>query len=402
MSPSIENTKLSKGLLFIMTTAVFATIANLNYNQPLLPFMGKTLAVDAGSLGWIPFASQLGYAVAILLISPLGDRTDRRGLIRNLSCTLVLGLLITYFASSFWMLVVATFFVGLSANITQQILPFAASLVTDECRGAVISTLMTGLTAGILVSRALSGIIAEHLGWRAVFLFAAVVAAVIGVLLQCFLPRSQPTASLSYPKLLGSMFTMVKTQPLLREASITGALWFAAFNALWATLAIHVTSEPFNYSVQQAGLFGFVGMAGLVGAKASGLWVNRFGARFLITAGLMLVLLGFGVLVLCGDHLAGLILGILLLDIGVFGSQIPNQVRIFSIDPKAQSRLNAVYMLFYFVGASLGSVLGVKVMGEAGWLGLSFFGLSLALLALIYHLLQGRRPCRRWGASNSL
>ncbi|MGZ0706857.1 MFS transporter [Coraliomargarita sp. W4R53] len=382
---------MSKGLLFIMTTAVFATIANLNYNQPLLPFMGDSLGVDEGSLGWIPFASQIGYAVSILLISPLGDRTDRRGLIRNLSFTLVLGLLITYFAGSLWMLVAATFLVGLSANITQQILPFAASLVEPERRGAVISTLMTGLTAGILVSRALSGIIAQHLGWRAVFLFAAVVAAAIGLLLHRFLPSSRPTASLSYPRLLSSMFTMVKTQPLLREAAITGALWFAAFNALWATLAIHVTDAPFDYSVQQAGMFGFVGMAGLVGAKVSGLWVNRVGSRFLITVGLLLVLSGFSVLVIWGNHLAGLIVGILLLDIGVFGSQIPNQVRVFSIDPKAQSRLNAVYMLFYFIGASLGSVIGVKIMGEAGWVGLSLFGLVLTLLALAYHYQRGRR-----------
>jgi predicted MFS family arabinose efflux permease len=391
MSSTIENTKLSRGLLFIMTAAVFATIANLNYNQPLLPSMGESLGVDPGSLGWIPFASQLGYAVSILLISPMGDRADRRQLIRNLSLGLVFGLLLTYFASSLSMLVVATFLVGLSANITQQILPFAATLVEPERRGAVISTLMTGLTAGILVSRTLSGVIAQHLGWRSVYIFAAAVAAVIGLLLYIFLPSSRPTASLSYPRLLSSMYTMVKTQPLLREAAITGALWFAAFNALWATLAIHVTSAPLNYSVQQAGMFGFVGMAGLIGAKLSGLWVNRVGARFLITLGLLLILLGFSVMVFWGEHLAGLIIGILLLDIGVFGSQIPNQVRVFSIDPKAQSRLNAVYMLFYFIGASCGSVIGVKVMGETGWLGLTIFGLLLTLLALAYHSWFGSR-----------
>lgn len=391
MSSTIESTRLSRGLLFIMTAAVFATIANLNYNQPLLPSMGESLGVEQGSLGWIPFASQIGYAAAILFISPMGDCFDRRQLIRNLSLGLVLGLLMTYFASSLWMLVVATFLVGLSANITQQILPFAATLVEPERRGAVISTLMTGLTAGILVSRTLSGVIAQHLGWRSVYIFAAAIAAVIGLLLYIFLPSSRPTASLSYPRLLSSMFTMLKTQPLLREAAITGALWFAAFNALWASLAIHVTSAPFNYSVQQAGMFGFVGMAGLVGAKLSGLSVNRVGVRFLISLGLLLVLLGFTIMVFWGDSLVGLILGILLLDIGVFGSQIPNQVRVFSIDPKAQSRLNAVYMLFYFIGASCGSVIGVKVMGEAGWLGLTIFGLILTLLALAYHFWHSTR-----------
>tara|TARA_R100000027_G_scaffold67263_1_gene65285 strand:- start:7019 stop:8188 length:1170 start_codon:yes stop_codon:yes gene_type:complete len=373
-----------------MTTAVFATVANLYYNQPLLPSMGESLNVEEGSLGWIPFASQLGYAAAILFISPLGDGTDRRYLIRNLSIALVVGLLGMYFSGSLWVLVGATFLVGLSANITQQLLPFASSLAGPERRGAVISTLMTGLTAGILVSRTLSGFIAEHWGWRSVFLFAAGIAAVMGILLYVFLPSSRPSASLSYPRLLGSMVTLVRTQPLLREAAITGALWFAAFNALWATLAIHVMGEPFDYSVQQAGMFGFVGMAGIIGAKVSGRLVNRMGARFLISTGIILVVVGFSVMVLWGNSLPGLITGILLMDIGVFGAQIPNQVRVFSIDPKAQSRLNAVYMLFYFVGASLGSVLGVKMMGAMGWTGLSLLGVALGAIAFIHHWWKGR------------
>ena len=382
---------LNTGVILMMAIAVCATVANLYYNQPLLPLMGDAMGIDESNLGLIPFASQMGYAAAILLISPLGDVMRRKTLISLLSVGLTLGLLGIYFSNSLWMLVIATFFVGISANITQQIIPFAASLSAPENKGKVISTIMTGLTLGILLSRTVSGTIAEVFDWRTVYLFAAITSVVIGGLLYIVLPNPKPSAKMSYPALIVSMFTLVKKQPLLREAAITGALWFAAFNALWATLALHVSNEPFSYSVQQAGLFGFVGMAGIVGAKLSGRLVNKLGSNLLISMSLLFVLLGFVVMAIWGNSLAGLVVGILLLDIGVFGAQIPNQVRIFSIDPQAQSRINAVYMLFYYLGASFGSAVGVKVMAELDWSGLTTMGVTLALSALAFHQFKNRK-----------
>lgn len=385
-----DQQSLSAGVIWVMTIAVCATVANLYYNQPLLPLMGSSIGIDSSDLGIIPFASQIGYAAAILFISPLGDVMRRKSIIGLLSISLTLSLFGIYGANSFWMLVLAMFIVGLSANITQQIIPFAASLVEPKNKGKVIATIMTGLTVGILLSRTVSGTIAEYFDWRTVYLFAAFISMVIGFLLFAVLPNPKPAAKLAYPKLILSMFTLFKTQPLLREASVTGALWFAAFNGLWATLAIHVTDEPFALSVQQAGLFGFVGMAGIVGAKVSGQLIEKWGAKKLITLGLTFVLSGFIVMGIWGDSVIGLVIGILLLDIGVFGSQISNQVRIFSIDPKAQSRINAVYMLFYYLGAALGSAIAVKVMASAGWLGLVMFGATLALAGLCFHIFKNR------------
>jgi predicted MFS family arabinose efflux permease len=381
---------IGRGLMLLMATAVSATAATIFYNQPLLPDMGATLGLSTAQIGLIPSASQLGYAAAILLISPLGDVMDRRSLIRYLSVVLTLALLAIYFAPNLPVMVAGCFVMGLGANITQQLIPFASSLSTPETRGKVIATLMTGLTIGILLSRTLSGTVAEHLGWRSVFLAAAVISTVIGLLLNRHLPSSTPSAKMKYPQLIGSMFTLFKQHRLLRESAITGALWFAAFNAMWATLAIHVMDAPLSYSVQQAGLFGFVGLAGIFGAKLSGRLVNTVGPRRLITAGLVLVVLAFAVLALWRNSLAGLVVGIVLIDLGVFGAQIANQVRVFSIDPAAQSRMNAVYMLCYYVGAAGGSAIGVKVMSLAGWPGLAGFGLLLALLGLAHHLWQPR------------
>lgn len=383
-----QKTPLNNQLLFVMATAIAATAANLYYNQPLIPSIGKSLGLNENVLGFIPSASQIGYAMAIFFISPLGDVMNRKKLIGNLSILLVVSLLGVYFAPNFGVLVAATFLVGLGANITQQLLPLGTSLTTPENKGKVVATLMTGLTTGILLSRTISGFVAEHFGWRMVFLGAAIVAAIIGVVLQKVLPSNQPTAKLSYPKLLGSMYTLVKTKPLLRDAAFVGALWFAAFNAMWATIAIHLMEPPFSYSVQQVGLLGFVGAAGIFGAKLAGKWVDKIGTRKVMMVSISLVLISFVIMALGQNSIAALCIGIVVLDLGVFGSQIPNQVRVFSVDDKAQSRANAVYMLFYYLGASLGSALGVSVISKYGWTGLTLFGFALAAIALSYHLLK--------------
>lgn len=391
MNSQDTNATISGKLLFLMAATISATAANLYYNQPLLPSIGAALGIDGQNLGLIPSSTQIGYAAAIFFISPLGDRYDRKMLIRYLSMTLVLGLVATYFASSLLPLIVAGFVVGLSSNITQQLLPLASSLTAPENRGKVISTLMTGLTVGILVSRTISGTISEYFGWRAVYLFAAVLAAIFGVLLMMYLPKTKPTSDLSYPKLLASMLALLKKHAVLRDAAVTGGLWFAAFNALWATLAIHVGDSPFNYTAQQAGMFGVIGLAGTISAKVAGRLVDKHGSNRLISLGLLLVLSGFAVFAIWGDTLIGMIIGVILIDLGVFGSQIPNQVRIFAIDPKAQSRINAIYMLCYYLGGAIGSAVGVRVISVAGWSGLTLFGLTVVVVAFIYHLLRNKK-----------
>lgn len=379
---------LSKSLLFLIAISIAATVSNLYYNQPLLPAIGTSMGINDIYLGYIPSASQLGYAVAILFISPLGDTMNRKLLISYLSITLTIALFSIYLAPNFLTLLIATFMVGLSANITQQLIPLVASLSKPEEKGKNIATVMMGLTIGILLSRTISGSIAEYFGWESVFLVAAIVAIIIAVLLNRILPNNKASVSLPYFKLIKSMFELIKIHAVLRQAAITGFLWFTAFNALWATLAIHVMGDTFSYSVQQAGLFGFVGLAGIFGAKISGKFINDMGANRLITIALTFIITGFLIMFLFGDSLIGLVIGILLVDLGVFGAQIPNQFRIFSIDPKAQSRMNAVYMLFYYLGAAIGSILGVKVISTFNWQALTIFAGILSLIAIIYHLIK--------------
>ncbi|WP_223417930.1 MFS transporter [Shewanella inventionis] len=265
-----HNETLSQGRLLLMSSAVSATGANLYYNQPILPNIGAELGLTGGQLGVVPAAGQIGYAAALLFLSPLGDTLPRKRLIAILSVLLVLSSLVAFSSSGFIALVIACFIISLSANITQQLIPFAASLSTPENKGRVIGTLMTGLTVGILLSRTLSGFVGEQFGWRAVFLMSACIATLFGVLLTVFLPTNTPTIKIPYFKLVASMATLFKQHAILRASAFTGALWFASFNALWATLALHVSESPFHYNAQQAGLFGVIALAGVIGAKVSG------------------------------------------------------------------------------------------------------------------------------------
>jgi predicted MFS family arabinose efflux permease len=374
---------LSTGRLLLMSSAVSATAANLYYNQPILPKIGAELGLTSEQLGAVPAAGQIGYAVALLFLSPLGDTLPRRRLIAILSVMLVLSSFVAFTASSLVALVVACFAIGLSANITQQLIPFAASLSTPETKGKVIGTLMTGLTVGILLSRTLSGFIGEQFGWRAVFMMSASIAMVFGVLLYAFLPTNTPTTKIPYLKLVASMATLIKQHATLRTSALTGALWFASFNALWATLALHVSESPFNYNAQQAGMFGVIALAGVIGAKVSGSLVSKFGSRNMISMALVIITAGFVISGLFADTLAGLIVGIILIDLGVFSAQVSNQVRVFSIDPQAQSRINGIYMLGYYLGGAFGSFLGIQAFERADWMGVVGFSIAVVILSFI-------------------
>lgn len=383
MSKPEPSQPLSRFILLLMTTAVGATAANLYYSQPILPLIADEFNLTHSQLGSIPALTQFGYAFALLFISPLGDSIARRRLIGVLSCLLVISCGFAVIAPNLPALLVAVFLIGVSANITQQLIPFAASLVSPENKGATLGTLMMGLTIGILLSRTLSGAVGEHFGWRSVFIMSALFAAIFGALLHTFLPTNKPQAHLRYWPLIKSALSLFIQHKSLQVFTLSGALWFASFNALWATLAIYVSDAPFNYNAQEAGLFGVIALAGVIGAKASGKWVNTLGSKKLVLIALALGAAGFAITGLFSGSLASLIMGIILIDFAIFSAQVANQVRVFSIDPAAQSRINGIYMLGYYTGGALGSVVGVQAFGLYQWPGVVLVSIVLMSLSAI-------------------
>jgi len=288
-------------------------------------------------------------------------------------------------------LAIASYAVGATTVVPQLIIPFAASMAGDHERGQVIGTVMSGLLIGILLARTASGFISAHLGWQAIYWIAAVMMIALAVVMRFALPFDRPRSSMSYPHLLRSLWQLARREPILRETSLIGGLVFGAFSAFWVALAFFLETPPYHYGSDVAGLFGLVGVAGALAASFVGRLADKMDARRTTGIAVGIVVVSFALFWLTGHFLWGLILGVILLDLGMQSIQVSNQTRVYSLNPHERNRLNSVYMVSYFIGGSFGSLLGSYGWSIAGWTGVCAVGGILLVAALGIYAVNSRR-----------
>ena len=362
-----------------------ASVATIYYNQPLLLDISQAFHVSHGRGGIVAVATQLGYAAGILLFVPLGDVVERRRLILQLFAAVSLALAIAGLAPSFWILVGASVAIGMTASVTHIMLPLAPELAGPGQGGRAVGTVMTGLLLGVLLGSTASGAVAEALGWRMVFLLAAVSTGAFVPLLWRRLPALPQTAPLSYGAALRSLWDLAREQPVLREASIIGFLAFASFIAFWTNLAFFLGSPHYHLGAAAAGSFGLLGAAGATIAAPAGRLADRYGSRRILALALALMSAGYAILWIFGYRIAGLIAGVITLDIAQQAMQISNQTRIFALSRAARSRINTVYMIVFFLGGALGSALSAAAWSRWQWSGVCAWGLAMSALAWLRH-----------------
>ena len=368
-------------LLPFLGLACGVGVSNIYYNQPLLLEMAHSLHADHSQMGTVAVATQIGYSIGILAFVPLGDVIERRGLMVRLFAGVAVSALLAALAPNLATLLAASIAIGLTAAVTHVVVPIAPELAEDEERGRAVGTVMTGLLLGVLLARSVSGWIAYFFGWRAVFIFAAASNAAFVPLLLRKLPKLPPHKPLPYSQALRSLWTLIRTQPLLRESAVLGGLAFAAFSAFWTTLIFLLGSKHYHLGAGTAGSFGILGTTGALIAPIAGRVADRRGSRAVVTLGLSLLSLGFCILWLLGYHILGLVLGVIVLDLGAQANQIANQTRIFGLEPGARGRINTIYMTMYFLGGSLGSLFSTMAWARWGWGGVCALGLGLLGLA---------------------
>lgn len=378
-------------LIFLFAVSAGLSVASLYYSQPMLGVLASDIGASAQSIGLVPTLTQLGYAIGILLLAPLGDRHDRRRIILFKGTLLAIALLAAGFASSIGTLLAASLAIGLTATLAQDIVPAAATLAPEAQRGKVVGTVMTGLLLGILLSRVVSGFVAEAVNWRAVFIGAAIGIVAVGFALRRHLPRFAPTTQIAYGALLASLATLWQSHGSLRRAALAQGLLSAGFSAFWSTLALLLHGAPFHLGSAVAGAFGLAGAAGALAAPLAGHWADRHGPEALARIGSGLTAFSFAALALSvtlspGVQLTLLALGAIGFDLGVQASLIAHQTLIYRIDPAARSRLNAVLFVVMFIGMAGGAVLGNLLLVTGGWLAVMLFATTAALAAFILRL----------------
>jgi predicted MFS family arabinose efflux permease len=394
-------------------------VSTIYFNQPLLVEMGKTYGAPAGRVMFVAGATQVGYALGLLLFVPLGDVLERRALMMRMYAAVIVALLLVSLAPTLAWLIAGSALLGLVASVTHIVLPIAPDLVSDQERGRAIGRVMMGLLLGILLARTFAGWVSKlpalfvHApnifpkgafwvtdGWRYVFVIAALVNVAFLVLLGRVMPKLPPKQALRYSEAMRSLWTLVRTQPLLRESCTIGALVFASFSCFWTTLAFLLFSH-YRLGAGFAGSCGLVGAAGALVAPVAGKLADKRGTRWVITAGITVLAFSYAVL-WAGEweqsslsfamHIAVLLIGVILLDVGAQLTQVGNQTRIFGLVPSARSRLNTVYMTVYFAGAAGGSVLSTIAWERWKWNGVCILALGLIGLAGLRHALGSRVP----------
>ena len=379
-------TGVSTSLAWLFAIASGLSVANVYYAQPLLDALARDFGISHAAVGGVITATQLGCALALLFLVPLGDRVDRRRLMAMQMLALTSALIAVGMAQSTLALLAGMLAVGLLGTaMTQGLIAYAASAAAPHEQGRVVGTAQGGVFIGLLLARVFAGGVSDLAGWRGVYFCAALLMLGIAIPLWRRLPILPPASrTLSYPRLLASMLTLLRQEKVLQVRGMLALLMFAAFNIFWSALVLPLSAPPYNFSHTLIGAFGLAGVVGALAAARAGQWADRGYARRTSGLALLMLLLAWWPLSLMEVSLWALVMGIVLLDLGGQALHVTNQSLIFRTRPDAHSRLVGLYMMFYAVGSGLGAISTTVTYARFGWQGVCTLGASVSLLALVF------------------
>lgn len=384
--------RLNRGLVILLTIAAGLAIGNLYWAQPLLVQIADSLDVAVADSGLLITATQVGYALGILFIVPLGDILPRRKLIATVMGLATLSLLACGSSPTFLILAFALSALGITTVSGQIIVPMARDLADPKEQGHVVGTIAAGIMLGILVARTLSGLVADYLGWRSIYFVATGLNLILMLILWRALPRLGPKEKASYPKLIGDVFkAVVQYRPLKWILINNGIVFGVVFNLFWTSITYLLSAEPFGFNTFQIGLVSIAGITGAIASFGVGALQDR-GWGVPATGAFILVSLGSMVLALfSGTSLVLIIIVAAIYSLGVQGVGILNQTRAMALDPAKSSRLNTIFVFNNFVCGALGSAASGFIWAWAGWLGICIAAIAVLAIAFLSWLISRTR-----------
>lgn len=377
---------MSRSLVLLFSAASGLSVANVYYAQPLLDALALDFHIGHAAIGGVVTATQVGCALALLLLVPLGDHLERRHLMLAQLAALVAALGIVSLSRSTTVLMAGMLGIGfLGTAMTQGLIAYAASAAAPHERGRVVGAAGSGVFVGLLLARVFAGGVSDLAGWRGVYVCSAVMMLVLALPLWRHLPRlAVEPNGMSYPRLVASMVELLRKDRVLRIRGVLAMLMFATFNIFWCALVLPLSAPPHDFSRTVIGAFGLAGAAGALAAAHAGQWADRGHGQRTSAAALAVLLLAWWPLSMMEKSLGALVLGIVLLDLGGQALHVTNQSMIFRTRPDAHSRLISLYMLFYAVGSGLGAISTTTTYAYAGWHGVCLLGTAVSLLALLF------------------
>jgi predicted MFS family arabinose efflux permease len=371
----------SPWLVFALAIACGATVANIYYAQPLIGPISQSLGLDISAAGLIVTTLQIGYVAGLFFLVPLGDLVENKRLILILLGGLIFSLIAATLATRPWIFVACSLLLGLTATATQVIVPMAGHLAPERIRGKTVGTVVSGLLFGILLARPVSTLIGGEFGWRVMYDISAAIMCATLVMLVFVLPRRNPTPGMSYARLIGSLWHLLITEPVLQRRALYQAFLFGAFTLFWTSLPLLLQAPPFSLEHLALSAVMLSGVAGAFVAPYTGHLADRGHSRRITGIAIALVALAFVLTWLWGaSSVAIFVIAGIALDAGVQANLVIGQRAIFSLHPDIRSRLNALYLAVSFLGGALGSALSGYAVAHGGVATFSMIGLGFALV----------------------
>lgn len=384
-------------LIAFIALAAGVAISNNYALLPALPAVARTFNVPLTTMGLVAGSMQVGYMAGIVLLVPFGDKVSPARIVSWQFAVLAIALMAAAYSPTLPALAIAGCLIGAMATNAVHLSAVAFRTSLPQSRGRAVGTVGTGVSAGILLSRFVGGLISQEMSWRTMLVLFGVAAFLLAGLTRRLLPRDAPRVEQSYFGLLRSLPSVLFRYRLLQEGVVVGACWFFVFSMIWVTLVLAVARAPLNLNAAQAGMFGFAGALGLFATRAAGRAADRFGYRPVIACGFALLLAGVATVFVARSSIAGTAVGLVLFDVGCFSAQVANQTRLLAIDANARSRIYSVYMFFYYAAGALGSVLGPLLFMSYGWDLVCMVSVAMAALGLaitLVHQLAAQRSGR--------
>jgi predicted MFS family arabinose efflux permease len=379
---------ISTWLIMLLAAACGIIVANLYYAQPLVGVISSSIGLSANSTGLIVTLTQIGYVVGLLFVVPMGDIVENKRLIVISLLLTAVALAITALSKQAFPFLAASFVIGVGSVAAQVLVPFASYLAPESSRGRVVGNVMSGLLLGIMLARPVSSLVADFFGWHAVFTLSAAAILILAIVLSKVLPTRKPSLDTPYTALLGSMWHLLRTTPILRRRAAYHACVFATFSLFWTTVPLLLSSPIFGFSQKEIALFALVGVAGAVAAPVAGRLADRGWTKPATGVALVTVVISvlLPLLIQAGSPIgvAVLVISAILLDAGVSANLVLGQRAIFSLNPEFRSRLNGLFMAIFFFGGAIGSAIGGWIYATGGWSAALWIGMAFPIAAILY------------------
>jgi predicted MFS family arabinose efflux permease len=391
---------ISPGMVRLLAVAAGLIVANLYYAQTLVGPISAATGLSTEAAGLIVTLTQVGYAIGLLFIVPLGDLLENRRLVFVALLATAAALVAAAFSANAWVFLLASLCIGLGSVAAQILVPFAAHLSREETRGQSVGKVVSGLLLGIMLARPAASLIADHAGWHTVFAGAAAAILVLAFVLRSKLPQRAPTSSLSYGQLIGSLWKLLATTPVLRRRAAYHAGLFGSFSLFWTVTPLMLAGPAFHLSQTGIAIFALVGMAGAVASPIAGRMADRGHTLYATAASLVLGIVGFALPLYQPDSrplaIGVLVVASIVLDMAVAANLVLGQRAIFSLGAEVRSRLNGLYFALFFAGGAVGSAAGAWMFAHHGWHAALLTGMAFPALALLYWFGEpGQRPARQ-------